>query len=220
MIFPFDASVGYNNLLLMVKITPYTDKELLALAHKDSEAGWELVFSRYDPMIQSITRWRKWNFSDQEKQDVCQNIYMQLQSALPTFRQESSLAWFIKRIAIRQCINEVRRQVRWRTNIIPSFQKTPDGDWNEMEFKNPDALDPGGELIQVERQQALDAVLGTLKDTCKKSINLFYVQDFSYREIAELLDISINTVGSRLAKCLDKLHKELRQHPLFERKNA
>lgn len=201
----------------MHEAATYSDKELLNAVRENSATGWELVFDQFDPMIKSIVRWPKWNFSDQEKQDVCQNIYMQLQGALATFRKESSLSWYIKKIAIHQCINEVRRQVRWRTVMTSSIQKTSDGDWNEMEFNNSNALDPHHEMLQIERLQALDMGMSSLKDTCRESITLFYVKDLSYREIAKQLGISVNTVGSRLAKCLDKLHKELRQHPLFKR---
>ena len=201
----------------MYKASPYSDKELLEAVCNNGTSGWDLFCTQFDPLIQSIAGWPKWRFSEDEKQDVCQNIYVQLQTALSTFRQQSSLAWFIKRIAMRQCINEIRRQVRWRSVMTCSVQKTSNGDWNEMEFKNPDALDPLHEMFQIERKQALQSALQELKDTCRKSIALFYVQELSYREMSEQLGISINTVGSRLAKCLDKLHKELRQHPLFER---
>lgn len=201
----------------MSKTPLYSDKEILQVVLEKSPNGWELFCTQFDPLIQSITGWPKWGFSEHERQDVSQNTYMQLQKALPTFQQQSSLAWFIKRITIRQCINEIRRQVRWRTFITPSVQKTPDGDWDELEFENSEALDPHHEVIQNERWQALSGALQQLKETCKTAITLFYVENLSYREISEKLGISTNTVGSRLAKCLDKLHKDLRQRPLFER---
>jgi RNA polymerase sigma-70 factor (ECF subfamily) len=201
----------------MQKDNTYSDKELLEAVRDRGASGWDLFHSRFDPMIRSIAGWPKWRFSEDEKQDVCQNIHMQLQTALSTFRQQSSLSWFIKRIAVRQCINEIRRQVRWRSRITPSIQKTSEGDWNEMEFENPNMLDPLHEVLQSERRQTLRSALQKLQDTCRNSITLFYVQELSYREMSNQLGISVNTVGSRLSKCLDKLHKDLRQHPLFER---
>ncbi len=201
----------------MDKFSPYSDEDVLTAVREKGATGWELFCAQFDPLIHSVVGWPKWKFSEHEKQDVFQNIYVQLPNALVSFREESSLSWFIKQIAIHHCVNEIRRQVRWRHIMTSTVQKTPDGDWNEMEFNNPNALDPHHEVLQKERRQALRVALTHLKDTCKKSISLFYVQDLSYREMSEQLGISTNTVGSRLAKCLDKLHKELRHHPLFER---
>lgn len=89
-----------------------------------------------------------------------------------------------------------------------------------MEFSNPDALDPHDETIQQERVQNLRSTLEHLQETCQEIINLFYLKHLSYREISGQLGISKNTVGSRLAKCLDKLHEKLRRNPVFERINT
>lgn len=201
----------------MYKNPPNSDEEVLQAVLEKRPDGWDLFCARFDPLIQCITGWPKWRFSEHERQDVSQNTYMQLQKALPTFRRQSSLTWFIKRITVRQCINEIRRQVRWRTVITSSTRKTPDGTWKEIELENAGTIDPHDELVQSERRLALYNALKLLNDTCKNAINLFYVKNLSYREISEQLGISTNTVGSRLAKCLGKLHNELRKRSLFER---
>lgn len=194
-----------------------SDNQILRALRKKGVEGWNLFCDQFDPLICSITEWPKWNFSEEEKQDVRQEIYIQLQSALPNFQQKCSLCWFIKKIAMRQCINEIRRQIRWRTIIIPAVQKNSDGDWCELEFENGNAPDPHYEVLKSERLRALTNAMNSLKATCKTCITLFYVRDLSYREIAERLGVSVNTVGSRLSKCLNKLQSELRQNPLFER---
>lgn len=194
-----------------------SDEEILKAVCEKNPDGWNLLYSRFNPMIRSITGWQKWNFSEHEQQDVSQNTYVQLQKALPSFQQRCSLACFIKKITIHQCINEIRRQVRCRAVMISSVQQSPDGDWNEIEFGTAGAPNPHDEIIRSEQQQALRRALNQLKETCEKAITLFYVKNLSYREIADHLGISTNTVGSRLAKCLDKLHKTLRQRPSFER---
>ena len=102
--------------------------------------------------------------------------------------------------------------------MISTVQKTPDGRWNEMEFANPVALNPRHELVQQERAQMVRAALKELKAICLDSIALFYYQQLTYQEISEKLGISKKTVGSRLFKCLEKLHAELRKLPQFERK--
>ncbi|MFC1468181.1 RNA polymerase sigma factor [Verrucomicrobiota bacterium] len=200
----------------MVKFPKNSDKKILVAIRAQRDDAWDMLFAQHDPMIQSITRWPKWNFSEDEQLDVRQNIHVQLQSALPKFQEKSSLAWFIKRIAIHQCIDEVRRQNRWRTFTRPNVQQTAEGEWNEIEFQDTATPDPRNEAAQQERVESLRGALQHLNSTCKDSISLFYLKQQSYREISDKLGISVKTVGSRLSKCLDKLHQRLSQHPAFK----
>ncbi len=196
--------------------TLYADEKLLHAVREDGTAGWEQLCSEFDPLIRSITNWSKWRFSEHEQQDVRQNIYVHLQTALPSFRQECSLAWFIKKIAINKCVDEVRRQVRWRKVMTPISQKND----REIQVENGNIQDPLDAVILKERRQLLRSAMQHMGATCKDSINLFYMEHYSYRQISERLGISVNTVGSRLAKCLDKLHKELKQMPEFQRSKS
>ena len=203
----------------MTKMPRNPDKKILtAIRGSNSQQGWDLLFELYDPIIQAITRWSKWHFSEDEQLDVRQNIHLHLQSALPTFQEKSSLVWFIKQIAIRQCINEVRRQKRWSTVITPLVRKSSSGYWNELEFEDPDGTDPYTETTQNERRESLHSALQEVAPTCKESISLYYLRQHSYLEISKKLGISIRTVGSRLSKCLDKLHRQLRYKPAFKEK--
>ena len=56
--------------------------------------------------------------------------------------------------------------------------------------------------------QVLDA-LGRLDEIYRAPVALFYLQDHSYLEIAEILEVPIGTVKSRLARGLDRLHELL-----------
>ncbi len=203
----------------MKKSAPYSDKAILAAVRNDGSAGWELFCQQFDPLIRAIAKWAKWNFSEEEQRDVCQNIHMHLQTALPRFRGESSLLWYIKKIAMNQCVNEIRRQKRSRELMTSTFRKTADGIWKEMEFANPNAMDPHHETAQKERHQSLRAAVRSLNPTCRDGISMYYFQSLSYQEMSAQLGIAVNTVGSRLNKCLNKLHKELRRQPALNRIN-
>ncbi|QHI69067.1 RNA polymerase sigma factor [Tichowtungia aerotolerans] len=201
----------------MVKNRLYSDQKILNAVRRKDKTAWDVFFNQFDPLIRSILEWPRWKFSAQERQDVSQNIHLQLQKAVPKFKGKSSLRWFITRIAHQQCVNEVRRQVRENCFVVPSLQRTQTGDWNEKDFICPRTLDPYRELIRSERRSAVLDALKRLQETCRTSITLYYIENFTYQAIAEKLGISVNTVGSRLNKCLNKLHEDLCRHPLFKR---
>jgi RNA polymerase sigma factor (sigma-70 family) len=66
------------------------------------------------------------------------------------------------------------------------------------------AISPAS-IYQLDSQQLLDAI-GQLDETYRAAIMLFYLQDNSYNEIAEILGIPLGTVKSRLTRGLEKLH--------------
>ncbi|HXB60608.1 MAG TPA: RNA polymerase sigma factor, partial [Candidatus Acidoferrales bacterium] len=60
-------------------------------------------------------------------------------------------------------------------------------------------------IYQLDSEQLLEAI-GQLDETYRAAIMLFYLQDYSYNEIAEILGIPLGTVKSRLTRGLEKLH--------------
>jgi RNA polymerase sigma factor (sigma-70 family) len=67
---------------------------------------------------------------------------------------------------------------------------------------------PAISLNQLDVSQVLTA-LGRLDEIYRAPVALFYLQDHSYLEIAEILAVPIGTVKSRLARGLDRLHELL-----------
>ena len=63
-------------------------------------------------------------------------------------------------------------------------------------------------INQLDSEQLLEA-LGQLDEIYRAAIMLFYLEDYSYNEIAEILGIPLGTVKSRLTRGLEKLHQSL-----------
>ncbi|HEV3145285.1 MAG TPA: sigma factor-like helix-turn-helix DNA-binding protein, partial [Gemmataceae bacterium] len=67
---------------------------------------------------------------------------------------------------------------------------------------------PDGELPEVEPER-LQALLQELPEGFRTPLILFYFDDFSYRDIAEQMDLPIGTVMSRLARAKAQLRQRL-----------
>jgi RNA polymerase sigma-70 factor (ECF subfamily) len=72
----------------------------------------------------------------------------------------------------------------------------------ELPTISPDAIS------QLDGAQVLDA-LAQVDEIYQAPVALFYLQDYSYKEIAEILDVPLGTVKSRLTRGLGKLHQLL-----------
>ena len=95
-------------------------------------------------------------------------------------------------------------QARRRATRFPEVEFT--GDEAEMPFANPDTLARLDGAMATQLLQELD-------EAFRGPLALFYLEDYSYEDIAEILDLPIGTVKSRLSRGIAQLRKRLAQEP-------
>ena len=190
------------------------DAMLDKLVGGDEEA-WKRFFEVFDSLIRSIVSWPKWHFSETIREDILQTVRMEIHKSLGRFRKDSSLEYFVKRICIHRCIDEIRKQVRERELMSPYDYTQAGSDYREMMAGTGLDFDPVLAVVLSERASALREILNDMDDTCKNTIESFYFKNQSYKEMAARFNISVITAGTRLAKCLDKLKIILRRNRFF-----
>jgi RNA polymerase sigma-70 factor, ECF subfamily len=176
---------------------------------------WQEFFLKYDPLIISVIAWPKWRFPRDLRDDLAQVIRREIVKALPHFEQKSNLTTFVKRICIHRCIDEIRRLVRERTIMVEVRARDEETDAPRPEAKAGEEFDPVATIVKAERAVGIRKTLETMDATCRTAIHDFYIRDLSYKEMAQIHGIAVNTVGSRLAKCLQKLRESLKDDPHF-----
>jgi RNA polymerase sigma factor (sigma-70 family) len=96
-------------------------------------------------------------------------------------------------------------------------QRFPHYELSEVESELPE-LSPT-EASGVDAAQVIEA-LKQLDEIFQAPVALFYLQDCSYKEIAEIVDVPIGTIKSRMARGIAQLHRILSRGDAMESKNA
>ncbi len=130
--------------------------------------------------------------------DVTQQIFLQLFTAIRQFRGDSEFTTWLYRLVVNACIDERRRRKRW----LP---------WGETEaMKSPGERKPQEkQFARLEVAAAVQAAIAELKPKFRLPILLKYIEGLSYEEIAVVMNCSKGTVASRLNRGHSQLAKRL-----------
>jgi RNA polymerase sigma-70 factor (ECF subfamily) len=128
--------------------------------------------------------------------DIVQEVFLRAYRNISSFDTARSFYPWLYRIARNLCINTAKRASR-RDTSLPAEELIASG-----------GPDPATELLKNEEIEELRSALTRLSDKHREILDLKTFQDCSYAEIAEILDIPIGTVMSRLYAARSKL-KEL-----------
>ena len=130
--------------------------------------------------------------NDEDCADAIQETIVKAFQKIDTLKKDKYAKTWLMRILINECYNLIRRESRLVS--LENFQELPE----RQQKKETDYSD---------LYQAVNA----LKDELKLPIVLYYAEDFSIREIAEILGVSEGAVQKRLARARGKLKAELEQ---------
>jgi RNA polymerase sigma-70 factor, ECF subfamily len=150
--------------------------------------------------------------------DVTQDVFLKVFRGMKSFHGESSLKTWIYRIALHEAANRKRwwfRHKAQETSIEPMESDgfaAGDG-WMQNEAMQNALTDhsdsPFDNVAHREVQQRVDAELRQLPEPYRTTLILRDLEDMSYEEIAEVLQISLGTVKSRLTRGRQALKQRL-----------
>lgn len=142
---------------------------------------------------------------EEDRKDLLHDIYVRIWSGLETFNQRSSLSTWIYRVSLNSCIDFLRKdrkRKQWRLGLRVEEWNIVDGSENVK--KN---------FLASERIKHLYACIDKLSLHDKTLISL-YLEDLSYKDIADIVGISEQHVGVklfRIKKILNSFLKEVRK---------
>ena len=128
-----------------------------------------------------------------ERQDLFQEIVIQLWKAYPGFRGESKFSTWLYRIALNTAISDLRRKKKHIVSIEP--ESLPDGIEDIESYKEKE-----------EKLIHLYKAINQLTEI-EKAIVMLYLEDKSYDEMEDILGINQNNLRVKMNRIKEKLRK-------------
>lgn len=177
----------------------------------DNEAFNELI-RRFEKQVYNLAYRLTGNHDDAE--DVASEAFVRAYSAIRRFRGASAISTWLYRIVTNVYLDERKRRTAHPQSSLEEYLDVPDG---QVKRQIEDSS-PGPEQIAelAERSSVLQAAINSLPDFQKTMIVLFHIQELPYEEIAQILNMPVGTVKSRLNRARRALRdKLLAQRELF-----
>jgi len=135
---------------------------------------------------------------EEERQDLIQEMMIQIWQALPRYNAQYKSSTWIYRIALNVAISHYRKtttQYRRKQALDANAIQGPETDSNEKE----------------QQFRLLEQFISELKEL-DRALMVLYLEDRSHAEIAEILGISLSNVATKVGRIKDKLKQRFSQH--------
>ena len=182
-----------------------TDQELAARARDGDQDAFEQLVRDNEKRIYTLAL--RMTGSREDALDLAQDAFFQAWKALPTFQGESSFATWLYRLATNLCLDHLRAQKR-RTQSMGPALSLDDAENGPVQVADQQ-LQPQEAVERSERRRALERGLASLPDHHRQVLIMRELSGLSYQEIAQVLDLDLGTVKSRIARARLSLRKIL-----------
>ncbi|KOP64250.1 RNA polymerase sigma factor [Paenibacillus solani] len=137
--------------------------------------------------------------NEQDAMDAAQEALIRIYTKINSYEEKAQFKTWVQRIVTNICIDKFRRT-----------KPTVSIDEHDLVFR--DKLDVEREVMSGYLAEDIKEAINLLPDHHRTVIVLRYLQDLSYNEIADCLNLPLNTVKSYLFRARQQLQNMLQEH--------
>ncbi len=168
-----------------------TEEELIAACKKDDQRAQKVLYDRYSPVMYGVCK--RYVQQREDAEDVLVGGFFKVLTNIDQFKGEGSFEGWIRRIIINEALMFLRKR-----NLFDYA----------VEINEADRPTPTTTVEELAAQDILELLDG-LPTGYRTIFNLYVLEGYKHREIAELLGISINTSKSQLILAKKRLQELL-----------
>jgi RNA polymerase sigma-70 factor (ECF subfamily) len=191
----------------------HSDASLIARCQKADVAAFNEIVARYKGKIYNYVYRMTSNAEDAE--DLTQEVFVRMYTNIRTFRAEASLSTWLFRIAGNLCVDSFRRRKKERA-LTHSLDAPIPGDDDDSMGATRDVPDwssePDAMFSRKELGTHIQLALQKLPPKLRSAVVLHDIEGLAYEEIAQMEQIPLGTVKSRIFNARVALRDHLRSY--------
>ncbi len=180
----------------------YDESSFVGELQRGSEAAFDMLVHYYHGPVYSLLYGMLNDAADAA--DVSQDVFLKAFRGIRSFRGSSSLKTWLYRIAVREALNHRRwtwRHLRQQFSLDAEAEACASGDAPhsamQLEDEGPSPFDS---TAAHQLQEAVHRALSQVPSVFRSAVILRDLEGLSYEEVAEVLEVSVGTVKSRILR--------------------
>ncbi len=186
------------------------ERQLIQRIAKGERAAFEAFLDSYGPQVQRLVR--RYTLSEADAEDLTQEIFLDLYRSISNFRGESALSTWVYRVALNHCLRHREKQ---KQHSATQADDLPD----ERADENP-GTDPARQTARVELRGQVQDALQDLSPAQRSVVILHELHGLTYNECAQILEVPVGTVKSRLSNAFTHLRASLGSYVLGDTEDS
>lgn len=172
-----------------------TDEQLVLLTQQGNVEAFEFLIKRYEDKIKKYVQ-RMVQGKD-DLNDITQNVFLKAFKNIQGFHLKHKFSSWLYRIAHNETVNFLKKKKPLALFDFDVF----------LPHYNLGKQDIESEAERKQFKQTFDQCLDELESKYKEVVILYYLEELSYQEIADVLHLPVSTVGVRLKRAREALKK-------------
>lgn len=180
-----------------------TEPEIIQKLQQGNEQAFKQLVDNYQKLVVNTCFGMVHSLEDAE--DIAQEVFIEVFRSIQNFRADAKLSTWMYRIAINRSLNFIRDSKRRKW-----FRSFDDAVMEKNILINQLASENAGtEIENLQRANILHEAIGSLPENQKTAFTLNKYEDRSYKEISEVMDLSVSSVESLIHRAKLNLQKKL-----------
>lgn len=151
--------------------------------------------------------------NNEDAEDLVQNTFIRVFRTIYQYNGDSRFTTWLYRIVINLARDELRARGRKVPIINPGGGDDDEFDPVTLIVDDSEMRDPQAVLEHNETRRMLERAMDQLEPQFRLVLTLYYFDDLKYTDIAEILEIPLNTVKSHIRRGKERLREIIQQDP-------
>jgi RNA polymerase sigma-70 factor (ECF subfamily) len=171
------------------------DITLVSACTKGDSRAQRALFDKFAPKMLSICK--RYIPNGDESEDVLQDAFVKIFQKIGDFKQEGSLEGWMRRIVVNTALDAIRKNKKW-LGVAQVETVENQVSFDDSAFDNMDV----NHLLQM---------INDMPDGYRVVFNMFAIEGYSHKEIADTLGVSENTSKSQYSRARAFLRTQIEQ---------